>query len=188
MENIYPHVVKRISKEIHEVLSSPIEGVQVIVNDQDLTDIQAIIDGPTDTPYEGGKFRIKLVISDGYPNNPPKGYFFTKVFHPNIAPLTGEICVNTLKRDWKSDLGLRHILLTIKCLLMDPNPESALNEEAGRLLLEDYDEYVAQARLYTDIHARHHFPGDQQNSQPVSNGATEISAKPAQNGSDQGKM
>lgn len=108
-----------------------------------------------------------MVLTEGYPTEPPKGYFFTKIFHPNIAPVTGEICVNTLKRDWKSDLGLKHILLVtwcfscptskvIRCLLLDPNPESALNEEAGRLLQEDYNEYVAQARLYTDVHACHH--------------------------------
>lgn len=41
---------------------------------------------------------------------------------------------------------------TIKCLLIHPNPESALNEEAGRLLLEDYEEYAARARLLTEIH------------------------------------
>ena len=43
--------------------------------------------------------------------------------------------MNTLKKDWKPDLGIKHILLTIKCLLIVPNPESALNEEAGKLLL-----------------------------------------------------
>lgn len=35
-----------------------------------------------------------------------------------------------------------------------PNPESALNEEAGKLLLEQYDSYAHQARLYTKIHAK----------------------------------
>ncbi|THD21613.1 Ubiquitin-conjugating enzyme E2 S [Fasciola hepatica] len=48
------------------------------------------------------------------------------------------------------------IYKVIRCLLLDPNPESALNEEAGRLLQEDYNEYVARARLYTDVHACHH--------------------------------
>ncbi|VDP94186.1 unnamed protein product [Echinostoma caproni] len=167
MENFYPHVVKRINKEICEVLNENIEGIEILVNEQDSIDIQAIINGPEGTPYEGGRFHVKLVLTEGYPMDPPKGYFYTKIFHPNIAPATGEICVNTLKRDWKSDLGLKHILLVttctlclisqvIRCLLLDPNPESALNEEAGRLLLEDYNEYVAQARLYTDVHACHH--------------------------------
>jgi len=35
-----------------------------------------------------------------------------------------------------------------------PNPESALNEEAGKLLLERYDDYCARAKLYTEIHAK----------------------------------
>lgn len=41
------------------------------------------------------------------------GYFLTKIFHPNVSK-TGEICVNVLKRDWKSDLGLRHVLVIIR--------------------------------------------------------------------------
>jgi ubiquitin-conjugating enzyme E2 S len=39
-------------------------------------------------------------------------------------------------------------------LLIVPNPESALNEEAGKMLLEHYDDYSARAKLMTDIHAR----------------------------------
>ncbi|CAG8528859.1 10388_t:CDS:2 [Paraglomus brasilianum] len=42
---------------------------------------------------------------------------------------------------------------TVKCLLIIPNAESALNEEAGRLLLENYDDYAKHARLMTKIHA-----------------------------------
>ena len=37
----------------------------------------------------------------------------TKIFHPNVAN-NGEICVNTLKKDWKPDLGVKHILLVGK--------------------------------------------------------------------------
>ena len=37
--------------------------------------------------------------------------------------------------------------------MIDPNPTSALNEEAGKLLLEDYPAYCAHAKLYTEIHA-----------------------------------
>uniref|UniRef100_A0A8C7X0K8 Ubiquitin-conjugating enzyme E2S n=1 Tax=Oryzias sinensis TaxID=183150 RepID=A0A8C7X0K8_9TELE len=97
------------------------------------------------TPFAGGIFRMRLVLGKDFPAVPPKGYFLTKIFHPNVGH-KGEICVNVLKRDWKAELGLRHILLTIKCLLIHPNPESALNEEAGRLLLEDYAEYESRAR------------------------------------------
>lgn len=36
---------------------------------------------------------------------------------------------------------------------MQPNPESALNEEAGKLLLEAYEDYFKHAQLMTQIHA-----------------------------------
>lgn len=35
-----------------------------------------------------------------------------------------------------------------------PNPESALNEEAGKLLLESHDEYSERAKMMTEIHAQ----------------------------------
>ena len=82
------------------------------------------------------------------------GFFLTKIFHPNVST-AGEICVNVLKKDWKPDLGLRHVLLIIRCLLIEPFPESALNEEAGKLLLENYDDYAKHARLMTSIHAQY---------------------------------
>lgn len=111
-----------------------------------------VICGSGGTPYEGGQFKVRLQLTSDFPSAPPKGFFLTKIFHPNVSK-AGDICVNTLKKDWNEKLGIRHVLLTIKCLLIHPNPESALNEEAGKLLLEDYDEYAKQARLMTTIHA-----------------------------------
>lgn len=35
-----------------------------------------------------------------------------------------------------------------------PNAESALNEEAGKLLLEHYDDYSQRAKMMTEIHAQ----------------------------------
>ncbi|NWQ84863.1 UBE2S enzyme, partial [Columbina picui] len=105
------------------------------------------------TPYAGGLFRTKLLLGKDFPAAPPRGFFLTRIFHPNVGP-GGEICVNVLKRDWTAELGLRHVLLTIRCLLIHPNPESALNEEAARLLLEDYEGFASRARLLTEIHAR----------------------------------
>lgn len=42
---------------------------------------------------------------------------------------------------------------TISCLLIHPNPDSALNPMAGSLLQDDYNEFSRQARLMTSIHA-----------------------------------
>jgi ubiquitin-conjugating enzyme E2 S len=34
----------------------------------------------------------------------------------------------------------------VRCLLIEPFPESALNEQAGKMLLENYEEYARLAR------------------------------------------
>uniref|UniRef100_A0A0V0GBD2 Ubiquitin-conjugating enzyme E2 S n=3 Tax=Triatominae TaxID=70999 RepID=A0A0V0GBD2_TRIDM len=152
VENLSPQIIRQVTKELHELITDPPEGIKVFMNEEDITDIQAYIKGPADTPYAGGVFKVRLCLGKDFPQGPPKAFFLTKIFHPNVAK-TGEICVNTLKKDWKSDLGIKHILLTIKCLLIVPNAESALNEEAGKLLLEHYDDYSQRAKMMTEIHA-----------------------------------
>ncbi|GKV28948.1 hypothetical protein SLEP1_g37932 [Rubroshorea leprosula] len=152
-ENLPPNVIKQLAKELKSLDESPPEGIKVGVNDDDFSIIYADIEGPAGTPYENGVFRMKLLLSHDFPHSPPKGYFLTKIFHPNIAN-NGEICVNTLKKDWNPSLGLRHVLIVVRCLLIEPFPESALNEQAGKMLLENYDEYARHARLYTGIHAK----------------------------------
>lgn len=123
------------------------------------------------TPYAGGYFKVRFSFTSEFPAAPPKcqsallipdansrgqtfalGWFATKIFHPNVSS-AGEICVNTLKKDWQSSYGIGHILVTVKCLLIYPNPESALDEEAGKLLLENYDSYCSRAKLITSVHA-----------------------------------
>uniref|UniRef100_A0A8C3MNJ0 E2 ubiquitin-conjugating enzyme n=5 Tax=Passeriformes TaxID=9126 RepID=A0A8C3MNJ0_GEOPR len=158
-ENLPPQTLRLLCREVSLLSADPPDGIKVFPNDEDVTDLQVAIEGPEGTPYAGGLFRMKLVLGKDFPAAPPKGFFLTKIFHPNVGP-SGEICVNVLKRDWRAELGLRHVLLTIKCLLIQPNPESALNEEAARLLLEDFERFAARARLLTDIHARGPPPRD----------------------------
>ena len=107
-----------------------------------------------DTPYEGGVFRWTLRLDSDFPKSPPKGFFLTKIFHPNVAA-NGDIWVNTLKKDWNpAKWSLGHILGVIRCLLIIPFPESSLNEEAGRLFMDDYEEYARTAKMMTKIHAK----------------------------------
>ncbi|PNT75394.1 hypothetical protein BRADI_1g31580v3 [Brachypodium distachyon] len=121
---------------------------------------------------------MKLLLSRDFPHSPPKGFFSTKIFHPNIAT-SGEICVNTLKKDWNPSLGLRHVLLVVRCLLIEPFPESALNEQAGKMLLENYEEYARLARLYTGIHA--HKPKNRSKTGAISESTTALNVDQTNN-------
>ncbi|POW23556.1 hypothetical protein PSHT_00006 [Puccinia striiformis] len=156
-DNLSSKSLRRINKELNSLRTSPPEGIRVLINEDDITDVKAWIHGPAETPYHNGYFKISIRFGPEYPSAPPTCIFTTKIFHPNVGP-KGEICVNTLKKDWNSTQTLMDILTVIKCLLIYPNPESALDEEAGRLLLENYDEYFTRAKLWTDIHAKNKPP------------------------------
>jgi len=154
LENISPQVISRLGREIRELVTQPPEGIKYVENtDENLGEIFADIEGPEETPYFGGVFRVKLVLSGDYPSSPPRGFFLTRIFHPNIAEGTGDICVNTLKKDWGQRVTLSMILQVVRCLLIVPFPESSLNDEAGRMFMESYEEYARRARLMTAVHA-----------------------------------
>ncbi|KAF9361333.1 hypothetical protein BGX26_004191 [Mortierella sp. AD094] len=153
MDSISPMALRKVTRELYMLKSDPPEGMRLVLNEDSMTDIQAWIQGPEGTPYEGGCFRLRIQLSTDFPNSPPKCFFITKIFHPNVSK-QGDVCVSALKKDWKKDMGIRDILVVVKCLLIFPNPESALNEEAGRQLLERYDDYAKHARLMTSIHAK----------------------------------
>jgi ubiquitin-conjugating enzyme E2 S len=144
----------RAMKEMRALESSPPEGIVVHFSEEQPSQLMFDITGPVDTPFEGGVFRVRLQLGADYPNVAPKGWFLTKIFHPNMNGKTGEICVSTLKKDWQAKLGLRHVCVSIRCLLIEPNPESALNEDAAKLLLDNYADYAARAKIMTKIHAK----------------------------------
>mmetsp|Transcript_21941 Transcript_21941/g.30146 ORF Transcript_21941/g.30146 Transcript_21941/m.30146 type:complete len:201 (-) Transcript_21941:117-719(-) len=152
-ENLAPQVISRLMAEIRSLVKTPPDGIEYLESeDNSVSEIYALISGPEETPFFGGKFKMKLVISEDYPNSPPRGFFLTKIFHPNIAA-NGDICVNTLKKDWNSEVTLKHVLQVIRCLLIVPFPESSLNDEAGKLFMDSYEEFAVRARIMTEVHA-----------------------------------
>lgn len=146
---------RRLAKDQASLRSAPPPDYFFPPNSEvdDLSSLSVYLAGPTSTPFENGVFLVSLRMPANYPAEPPKATFKTKIFHPNIDDRSGDVCVGTLKRDWKPTLTLKDVLLTIRCLLIQPNPTSSLNEEAGRLLLEEYAEYARHARLITGVHA-----------------------------------
>ncbi|CEO96831.1 unnamed protein product (mitochondrion) [Plasmodiophora brassicae] len=151
-ENLPPAVIAQLLKELRGLARDAPDGIAVTMPDDNVSTIHADIRGPEETPYHRGVFKCKLILGSDYPANPPKAVFVTKIFHPNVNG-EGLICVNALKRDWQPTQGIRHTLSVIRCLLICPNAESALNEEAGKLLLENYDGYASRAMLFTKIYA-----------------------------------
>jgi ubiquitin-conjugating enzyme E2 S len=174
-----PQTAQRVARELRKLATTPLDGIRYVGDLETLAEVRAELRGPAGTPYEGGRFVVQLTLGAGFPAQPPRGVFLTKIFHPNVAPGSGEICVNTLKRDWSPDLGLAHVLQVIRCLLIVPFPESSLNDEAGRLFMDSYDEYARRARLWTDIHAQKRLAGDEDDAQDVDKPTTKKKEDPS---------
>jgi hypothetical protein len=72
-------------------------GTSVVEHDADDSDIilfptdetrlfawTAFITGPPDSPFEGGRFTLRIQVPSTYPHSPPTVHFVTRVFHPNV--------------------------------------------------------------------------------------------------------
>lgn len=46
VENLSPQIIRRVVKEMQDLQNNAPEGIKVKINDADVTDIQALIEGP----------------------------------------------------------------------------------------------------------------------------------------------
>jgi len=115
----------------------------------------ATIDGPPNSPYEGGRFSLKFLFPPGYPFSAPKVTFLTPVYHPNIDPTDGTISVDILLTQWGPYMTVAKLLLPIQSLLCDPNPDDPLAPEAAKLYKTDQARYDEIVREWTHKYATH---------------------------------
>ena len=113
---------------------------------------RAKIDGPAGTPYEGGVFELELFLPDGYPMEPPKARFLTRIYHPNIDRI-GRICLSILKDDWTPALTVRTTVLSIQNLLSSPNPDDPLDNNVAKVWVEDNATALKKAAEFTRLYA-----------------------------------
>jgi ubiquitin-conjugating enzyme E2 D/E len=144
--------IKRLTSEYAKLCREPIACCTAEPKSQsDFFKWKAIIEGPPDTPYAGGKFNLDITFPLDYPFKPPQVKMITKCYHPNICDT--HICVDILQSKWSPALGVTQILLSLSSLLSDPNPEHGLNEEAAQLFVTNRKAYDATAQDWVQKHA-----------------------------------
>ena len=48
MENLSPDILRQVSKELMDLMKSPLDGISVIIGEEDVTNISATIEGPSE--------------------------------------------------------------------------------------------------------------------------------------------
>jgi len=147
---------KRIGKELGEIEASPMTGIRVsLVDDGNLHNLNVVLDGPAKSPYAGGKFILLLVLPIEYPFKPPKLNFKTKIFHPNVTnDANGSMCLGILKGDtWKPSSKIAAVLQAAQQLLVEPNPEDAVETTAAEMFKNHRAQFDEQAKAWTKAYA-----------------------------------
>ena len=111
------------------------------------------LDGPSNSPYAGGKFILRIEFPAQYPFKPPKLVFQTKIYHPSVLIATGEVCGAVLGQ-WGPTLNAEHCLLTVYSLLQDPQPDHPLEEDIAQQLAKKPKEFEKTAKKYTKDFAK----------------------------------
>ena len=143
---------RRLNKEYKDFQKDPPSNCSAGPDNDNIYKWKAFINGPKDSPYEGGLFELEMTFTNRYPFKPPKVVFITKIYHMNING-SGQICLDILKDNWSPALTISKLLLSICSLLTDPNPDDPLVPEIANLYKKNKTLYMATAREYTQTWA-----------------------------------
>ena len=146
--------VRRLTKELQEIRKDPPLNISAGPINDNLFEWEAVLLGPTETPYEGGVFILNIHIPLDYPMKPPNILFKTKIYHPNINS-TGSICLDILKSNWSPSLTLSKLLLSICSLLNDPNCDDPLVPDIAKECKHNNPLFIKNAKEWTQYYAVH---------------------------------
>ncbi|KAG8831827.1 Ubiquitin-conjugating enzyme E2 7 [Serendipita sp. 400] len=152
---------KRLMTEYKQLVAggSP-EGMMFTagpVSEEDMFAWEALIEGPKDTPFEGGVFLAKLAFPSDYPLSPFKMRFEPPLFHPNVYP-DGNVCISILhtgedrtgyelaSERWSPVQSVEKVILSVISMLAEPNLESGANIDCCKLYRENKPEYERLVR------------------------------------------
>jgi len=147
----------RLSREYAKLESDPIDNVTFNMHENDILNWKFVLFGPHESPYEGGVYNGSITFPPSYPEQPPVVKFISKMFHPNVHE-DGKVCISILHEGndvtgyeheierWRPIQNVRTIFLSIISLLNDPNPDSAANIDAAKLLRDNKKLYFKKIR------------------------------------------
>ena len=133
-ETVSPSTIKRLARDVKEIMKNPLEenGIYYMHSETDMLHGQALIVGPTETPYAYGYYYFDIRFPTNYPQSPPVFTYDTNDgmtrFNPNLYK-NGKVCISVLNtwrgEQWSPCQTISSILLSV-CTVLNNKP--LLNE------------------------------------------------------------
>lgn len=143
----------RIIKETEKLQKECPPGITATPTKDNPRYFMVTIQGPPQSCYEGGLFRLELFLPEEYPMKPPKVRFLTRIYHPNVDKV-GRICLDIIKDKWSPALLINKVLLSIQILMSSPNPDDPLANDVADHWKEDEGGALQTAREWTRMYAK----------------------------------
>jgi ubiquitin-conjugating enzyme (huntingtin interacting protein 2) len=90
---------RRLLKELNDLKKDDGSGITMeLPNEANLRHMHGYIQGPPDTPYVGGTFKVDIQLPEEYPFKPPTMTFLTKIWHPNVSSVTVRTTLLALRK------------------------------------------------------------------------------------------
>ena len=147
--------MKYIKKEFDALQNDPILSLGCTVGLPDKKNVfhwEISLCGPVDTPYAGGMFFLTADFTDDYPQKKPEVKFKNKIYHLNVSPSSGHICISTLN-EWKPKTPMVDVISAIFALFYDQNPKSPYSGEMAREYETNRAEFNKKAQEWTKKYA-----------------------------------
>ncbi|KAG8467937.1 hypothetical protein KFE25_006989 [Diacronema lutheri] len=138
-----------------DVMKLMMSDYKVSLVDDNVSDFYLIFDGPKESPYEGGRWKVHVELPDNYPYKSPSIGFCNRIFHPNVDEMSGSVCLDVINQTWSPMFELLNVFESfLPQLLLYPNPTDPLNGEAASLLMREPALYNAKVKEYVARYAQ----------------------------------
>lgn len=115
---------KRLINEIKLMHDSPIEGMNVYIDNDDVSIWYCLIIGHPGTSYEGGEYIAKIIIDNDYPMTAPKYYMHTPNGRYEID--TNILLYNSKYQNWVPTWNLQVMIRSWLSNMLDEESVSGI--------------------------------------------------------------